>query len=99
MARKCTDFAKDCCIVSRTIQQRNALGFRHSGPADSRNYLLENNAAFTCSCTGDRFPDLKTMVHQQHTRDIAGEWRGLYNEDTHEVFIYAYDLQKGVGKK
>jgi hypothetical protein len=31
--------------------------------------------------------------------DSPGETKGIYNENTHELFVYHWDTQKGVGKK
>ena len=39
------------------------------------------------------------MVHPPGSVDTTGEWKGIYNDRTGEMFVYHYDTQKGVGKK
>lgn len=66
----------------------------------SRDLLQKKNIRYTASATAGRFNSLVRAVHPAgKTADKLGEWRGLFNDSTKEVFIYHFDTQKGIGVK
>jgi hypothetical protein len=67
--------------------------------ADSRALAMEAGIKFSFSCKPDRFKNEVKMVHPPGHIDKTGEWKGIYNEGTGELFVYHYDTQKGVGIK
>lgn len=67
--------------------------------ASARAILSNAGVKFTASVKPDRFKPEVRMVHPAGNDDKIGEWRGIYNDTTNEMFIYHYDTQKGVGKK
>jgi hypothetical protein len=67
--------------------------------ATSRRENKANDINYAGSCKPDRFDILKRRVHPPGSTNKEGEWRGLYNENTHETFVYHFDTQKGVGIK
>ena len=67
--------------------------------ATSRRDIVANNMNYAGSAKIDRFEALKRRIHPPGSTNKEGEWRGLYNENTGETFVYHYDTQKGVGIK
>ena len=65
----------------------------------SRKELRANKINYSGSCKPDRFDTLKRRVHPIGSTNKEGEWRGLFNENTGETFVYHFDTQKGVGIK
>ncbi len=67
--------------------------------ADSKQILNESGVKFCTSVKPDRFKNEVKMVHPPGNVDKTGEWKGIYNDVTKEIFGYHYDTQKGVGIK
>lgn len=66
----------------------------------ARTLLQQQKIRYTASAQSSRFNSLVRAVHPSGKKaDTLGEWRGLYNDNTREVFVYHYDTQKGVGVK
>ena len=67
--------------------------------ASVREMMKSHQRPYTASVKPDRFIIEKTIVHPDGRPDQPGEWKGIFNETTEELFIYHYDTQKGVGIK
>lgn len=67
--------------------------------ADSRRLCFDSGIKFSCSVKPDRFKNEVRMVHPPGRVDTTGEWKGIYNETTNELFVYHYSTEKGVGIK
>ena len=66
--------------------------------ADSSAVMKEAGIHFSCSVAPNRMKKHVAMVHDGK-EDKTGEWNGIYNDRTEELFVYHFDTQKGVGKK
>ena len=66
---------------------------------DARNYLLQNKQKFTMSCNKERTKLEVYRIHKDHSHNVPGDTRTIYNDETGELFTYHWDTQKGVGEK
>lgn len=62
--------------------------------SNSRQLLFESGIKFTTSVKADRFKKEVHLVHPEGHIDQTGEWKGIYNDNTNELFVYHYDTQR-----
>lgn len=68
--------------------------------ASVKEMLLGTDIKFTASVKADRMKSLVRAVRPTSAGDSTmGEWKGLFNKNTGETFVYHFDTQKGVGIK
>lgn len=63
-----------------------------------RTLLRDCGRNFTCSVTPDSFKAEARAVHPPGSDDRVGQFRGLRNAETGEVFVYHFDARAEVGK-
>lgn len=65
----------------------------------ARQICQERGIYYCCSVNEKSFSAEVRAVRPVGTTDETGQWHGMYNETTKQLFVYHYDTQKGVGKK
>jgi hypothetical protein len=65
----------------------------------ARKLLEDSGIYYSASVKADFFKTEVRTIHKGGQSDSIGEWKGLYNDTTSQLFVYHFDRQKGVGKK
>jgi len=94
------DVIKDWCEVIAELSHKKlpVLCFdSHYMSAAARRHLIEYGFCYFGAASSDRFTDLQHKVRFDVTK--PGQWAGLWNEETKELYVLCWDRDSNIGKK